>query len=263
MSVAIPALTSATSVQAQTANDGVVESDPTTAYRGPSNFSNGLFTTTNVTLQTGQVVASTQAFERSGPGVMLDQIVMKELSIQLEDSIDSYVLTEVLSAITQSPVSDSSSYTSTTLWGDVAEAKQTIALAPGVRWRPNSLFMNSNQVDYMEQLMGTDGRPVFMPDMATASNADDGDTGFCVQSLRVYRDDNIPVLSGNNQLIVSRPDTVALARGDMVPSVFTQTFAGTLSVVLNLRQYVAVVPRYPNANEVITGSTYVDTEAAS
>jgi hypothetical protein len=77
------------------------------------------------------------------------------------------------------------------------------------------------------------------------------------------RDDNIPTASGDNQLLVSRPATVVLLKGDPIPQVFTETLANNLSVILNLRQYVCVIPRYPNATQVITGSNYPSSATAT
>lgn len=252
--VQVPNFTSTVTVNGQVENSGVSETDPGTGYLDGGSLP--LFTA-NVSLQTGQVVASTQAFERSGPGYTLDQWVMRELTAILEDAVDLYTLQTVIAAITNSATSDTASWSTTAFWADVSKAKFSIATTNGTRYRPTHLFMNSNEVDKVEEQVDDDHRPIFTPDWATNTNADDGDTGYNIQSLRVMRDDNIPILSGNNQLIVSRPATVVLMRADPVPSVFVQTLANSLSVIMNLRQYVSVIPRYPNASQVITGSTYV------
>jgi len=262
MSVQVPTFSGPVLVTNQPANTGVSEIDPTTGYTEAGSLP--LFTP-NVSLQTGQVVASTQAFERGGPGYTLDQWVMAELAAVLEDAVDTYTITQVLAAITQSPVTDSAGYTIALLWADVALAKQNIAQLAGTRYRPTHLFLPSGQIDLIEQAVDSEQRPIFVPiyDWTAINNQDDGDTGYSIQSLRIMRDDNIPVKSTYNQLLVSRPATVVLLKGDPIPQVFTETLANNLSVILNLRQYVCVIPRYPNATQVITGSNYPSSATAT
>ena len=266
MVVQVPSFSGPVNVANQVANTGVAETDPTTAYL--TSGSQPLFNA-NIELLTGQVTASTQEFERVGPGYTLDQWIMSELSVFLEDAVDSYTLSTVLAAITNSPVDDTVTASITQFWGDVATAKQTIATTAGTRYRPTHLVVPSPVVDWLEMQVDDDHRPIFVPiyDWSAINNQDDGDTGYSVQSLRLFRDDNIPTASHNSdtcfQLLVSRPSTVVLMRGDPMPSVFVETVANSLSVILNLRQYACAIPRYPNATEVITGSTYVDTLAAS
>lgn len=260
VAVQVPNFTTGVQFAAQTANTGVVESDPATGFLKGGSLP---FFTLNVHLIAGQFTVSQQLFERGGmQGFTFDQMLMKGAVPTLVDQVDTQVLTEVLAKITQSPVTDSSAYSVSGFYTDVAQAKQDIATLNGTRYRPTHLFMPSNQVDKLEEQVDDDHRPIFAPDWATMSNKDDGDTGYNVQSLRIWRDDNIPASSSNSQLLVSRPDTVLVFDGEITPFVYTQTWANDLSVVVNLRKYMATVSLYPNGTQVITGSAYPTSASA-
>jgi hypothetical protein len=76
-------------------------------------------------------------------------------------------------------------------------------------------------------------------------------------SVLWYTADAIPASSSNTQLIISSPDeSVALFEGEPILSVFPETAASSLEVLLNLRAYVLAVIRYPNGSAVITGNAY-------
>jgi hypothetical protein len=259
MTVQVPDFASASGIAAQTQNTAVEELDPTTAYRAPGSLP---YFDANVSTQTGQVTASTQTFERGGQmGYTFDLIVRDQLHADLYASCDNFALTTVIADITASPVTDATApLTITNFWKDVAKAKQSVATAAGVNWRPTHLFAPSPVVDYIEEQVDAQGLPVFLPgnfgDYAANLNKDDGDSGYSVQSLHWMRDDNIPVSGADFQLLVGRPDSVLVFDGDQIFDCFVQTDAQDLSVLFNMRQYIAVVPLNANGHCVITGAAY-------
>ena len=77
-------------------------------------------------------------------------------------------------------------------------------------------------------------------------------------NLLWFTDDTIPASGSNTQLIVSAPEeAVVLAESDTpILSVFPETYAQGLDVVVNLRSYAAAVTRHAAGTATIVGPAY-------
>ena len=138
------------------------------------------------------------------------------------------------------------------------------------------LFTTSDLYSFVtRQVDATTNRPVvvpiFAPGFPIAIGADDGlhsdqrepkwarFTGTVLPGgVLWFTDDTIPASGSNTQLIIGAPDeAVILAENDTpILSVFPETFASSLDVVVNLRSYVAAVARHAAGTAVVVGNAY-------
>jgi hypothetical protein len=262
MQVAIPYFSTADAAAQQTELSGVSETDPTTAFQ-------------TGTLQTvsGQVTLTQQAHDRGYVGGgSLDQVIARELQQRLDEKIDVYTLTTVIAAA--GTVSGASSYSTANLYSDLASGREGITDTAGVRLRPTHLFTTSDLYSYVSRQVDDQHRPIvtpkFAPGLPFATGADDGRNGgadapkwarftgtVLPAGVLWFEDDNIPASGSNTQLLVSAPDqAVVLVEGEPILSVFPETFAPSLDVVLNLRAYVTAITRHASGTQAITGNAY-------
>lgn len=269
LSVIVPNFASMSGISVQAGeNQGLQETDPTTGYL-LSGAAPPYFAEKNVETVAGVVTMSQQMIDRTartfdplaGRIVSGQELVASQLTADLEEQRNLLTIKTVLAGIS-SPIDDSGSFGTASFWSDVAQAKQAIATTAGTAYKATHLFLPSPVVDKLAEQVDGDMRPIWTPDWATMSNADDADTGYEVQGLRIFRDDSIPSLDGNFQLLASRPKSVLVLTAPPVIQLIPQEFATTLSCVLRLRQYIAIVPLYPLAHEVITGDAYVTSLSA-
>jgi hypothetical protein len=257
MVVQIPNLTGASGVGVQVQLQGVTETNPTTGF-----LANGSapFFTANVSPLSGKITVSAQAFERGGDdAVTFDELIFRQLKADLEEVQNTQAIAAILLSLAGT-VTDSSSLTTTLFWGDLATAKQDISTASGVRAVASHIFASSDVVNWLQQQVDSEGRPIFTPDLPEVAAAHgtpelDANTGFVLQGCGLYVDDDIPTASTYPQVIVSRAADVLGFEGVPIPAVFSQTEAGHLSYVVTLRSYCAYVPLY-SSSAVLTGSAY-------
>lgn len=257
MQVAIPAITSPPSVSAQTEGDDVSDTTPTM----------GLITA-DVSSLDGQVEISQQYLDRAGPGIGGDQILFAQLREQLDQQVDELAIAAITA--NAQTVSNSGTFALATASGaggfinDIKKAKSLIRNTPGVRLNATHCFAVGDFTDYLVALADAQGRPWFMPhynDMKLPTKSlgmgkSDQDGYYNVASLMLMPDDNIPNNGDDIQIVVARPSIVSLLEGTAIPSIWPQSIAGSLLAIVGLRQYAAVIPRYPTGAAVITGSAY-------
>jgi len=251
LEVYLPSMTGPAAAGAQTENSGLDETDPT-----------GVYLSASLETIAGLVTVSQQLYDRGGQdGLGFDEIVGAQIKEQLDAQIDNYVLTQALA--NAGTVTDSSTGSITTLYTDVAAAREKLTDTAGTRLQASHLFTTSDLFGWATRQVDSSGRPILTPDSGAIVAAQAmGDPAFRSWSgvhlgqCRWHLDDNIPAVSGNTQLVVARPAEVFVWEGEPIPQVTPETGATTLSVVISLRSYVAAIPRYQKAVAVIGGSAY-------
>jgi negative regulator of sigma E activity len=270
MEAYIPAFSSTTAAAQQTEGSGVTETDPSTQLQGAP-----------VVTISGQITLSQQLHDRGyAGGGSLDSIIGKQIGQQLEQSVDVYVLGQVVGGIpgagvildSVAPVSGNASIPN--LYKDTALAREQITDVAGVRIRPTHIFSTSDLFSNITRQVDSSNRPIVTPQyhekLPVVTGLDDGLTDGAVPAWARYSglvwpgnvlwflDDNIPASGSNTQIIVSAPDeaVVLLESPDPVLTVFPQTLGGNLQVIVNLRKYVCVINRHAAGSATITGNAY-------
>ena len=264
MQVYLPYFTSGTGVTAQTEGQAVAETDP------------GLGLQASGAVQTlaGQITLTQQVQDRAASGGgSFDRVMGEQLLEQLDQQVDVYTLTQALAAA--STVIGNSSFSMSGLYQDLARGREQLTDMGGTRLRPSHLFTTSDFYSYVTRQIDTSGRPILQPwftpgvpleDMGSTDDERDGPnwsrfTGNVLPgSLLWFTDDNIPTFGTTNetQLIISSPqDSVLLLEDDPVMTAFPETnLAGSLEVILTLRQYTAVIVRHAFGTASVTGVAY-------
>jgi len=259
MEVAIPAVSTAPSVTAQTEGSPVSDTDPVMTLL-----------TDSVQPFSGQIQVSQQYLDRAGPGIRGDQVLFAQLKEMLDAQIDVLAITQILA--TAQAVMDNNAFTLTTtsgvggFLGDVKKARSLIRNTPGVRLNATHCFALGDFTDYITAYADAQGRPVFSPCLddnrlpirSVGDQNGEGYTGYIVSGLALFSDDNLPALGTTSelQILVARPDTVSLFEGTPIPYLYPPSIAGSLLAVLGLRSYAAVIPTHPTGAAIITGSAY-------
>jgi hypothetical protein len=264
MQVYVPAFSSTTSVTQQTEGQAVAETDPSTSLLGSG----------AVQTVAGQVTLTQQIHDRAFTGGgTFDRLVGKQLRQQLDQQVDVYCLTQALA--NANVVSGMSVFSISGVYQDQAAARENLADTAGTRLRPTHVFSTSDFYSYVTRQIGTDNRPIVVPTFAPgfpiAVGADDNDqenvpvwsrfTGTVMPGGTLwFTDDNIPSYGTTNetQVIVGAPaDSVILMEDEPILTAYPQSnLAGSLEVVLILREYVAAVVRHTNGIATISGVGY-------
>lgn len=268
MEAYVPAFGSAAGAAQQTEGSGVTETDPSTALQGAP-----------VVTITGQITLSQQLHDRGyAGGGSLDAVIGRQITQQLEQSVDTYVLAQVIAQAT--PVTDATAPASGTfipnLYKDIALGREAITDTAGTRLRPTHIFSTSDQFSFITRQTDSTFRPIVLPQQAPGMplrvGADDGQNGangllpkwsrftglIWPGDVLWFTDDNIPASGSNTQILVSAPDeaVLLLESPDPVLTVFPQTLAGNLQVIVNQRKYVSAITRHASGTAVITGGAY-------
>jgi len=253
MTIQIPKLTSASGVATHVDNTNVQETDPATGFLASGSAP---FFTANLSAVAGQVLVSAQAFERGGnDAVAFDEIVYRQLAKDLDEQQDALAITALLTSLA-STTTDSSAITPTLAWNDIATAKQSIATKAGVHRIASHLFVSSTFAGWIQSLVDDSHRPLFLPDDVNAAKDPlTENTGFLLQNLQMWIDDNLPLTSGQPTLLVTYPTDCLAFEGTPIPTVFEQPEAESLSYLISLRSYVCYVPLRASS-AAITGSAY-------
>jgi hypothetical protein len=206
--------------------------------------------------------------------------VFTELRQRLDQEVDLYALNQ---AITNGEaVTGETTYSTKGLYKDLALGREKLQDTAGTRLRPISMFTTSDLFNYAtRQVDATTERPILQPwyapprpDVAGGHPSAEGADSFdgedrpqwsrfasCVMpgGLLWMVDDNIPRVgtSDRTQILVSAP-SVAIMLVESAPllSVFRETKAAELEVIVNLKAYVAAVTRHKAGTAVISSSAY-------
>jgi len=235
-----------------------------------------------VVLKSGEILVSQPFLDRAGPGVAGDLVMFDQIHNQLDAQIDEYAIKQTISAGAVQAVTNNGTFSLTAavgslpgvggLLGDLKHGKSKLADTAGVRLRGTHMFASSDICDYIAAWADAQGRPVFSPDFTAnrlpiRSDGDslaEGFTGYVLVGLALFAEDQIPNsgTTSNQQILVSRPETVLHMEGAVIPFVYPPTVAGSLEAVLGVRQYVATIPRYPSGTAIVGGSAYASSTFA-
>jgi hypothetical protein len=257
LQVNVPSFTSTTSVGEQTENSGVDIADPS-----------GTYLTAAVVPLVGAVFASQQLYDRGGQdGLSFDTILGLQLKEQLDQQVDSYVLSQALAS--PGSVTDSSSFSISALYADLSKAREQMQDTAGTRLKGTHAFFTSDLWGHITSQVDDSHRPIILPAftaepwaslVAAGDPKGEGWAGHVLPSgLAVFEDNSIPASGSDTQIIVARPHEVLMLEGDPIPIAYPETGAATLSVIVGLRAYVATIVRYPKAIQTISGSAYGST----
>lgn len=270
MQIYVPTFSSAAAAAQKNEGSPVTETDPGTALQGAA-----------VVEITGQVTLSNAAHDRAWDGGgTFDALVHKQIRQQLDQSVDVYALTQAIASA--GTTTNNSAWTANSLvnfFTDLATAREGVTDTAGVRLWPTRLFTTSDMFDYVTHIFTTGGQPAGVNLMQTVPGIPmDGDrddpskqddwsrfTGLILPgSLPWFLDDNIPTTGGTanlTQVVVSatQESLILLEDPDPIMSVFEDSVAGNLQVILNAREYAALVTRHASGTQVISGTAYPST----
>ena len=263
MNIYMPAVQGAAGVGTQTEGNGVTETDPTFGY-----ISAGLNT------EAGQVIVTQQLLDRAGPGVQFDRIIFDQLVRDYNPKIDAFVLAAALA--TAGSISYTGSWAFAAAPGTAsfvskaAGAINAVETTAGTVMSPTHMFLQTSRWNFIESVGALSGdgslHPLVVPSRNGPFNAIssqqgdgsvpyEGDTGYKILGLPVYKDLNIPApTTGADQAVICNAQEVWFFEGPRVPRVIPQTFAQNLQVLLQLYAYVAVIVRYPKAVQTVNGT---------
>ena len=263
LQVYLPYFSSATGVTAQVEGQGVNEVDPGLAFQASG----------NVETLAGQITLTQQMQDRAASGGgTFDRVIGDQLMEQLDQQVDVYTITQ---ALANAPVVvGNSSYSTGGFYQDLARGRELLTDTAGTRLRPSHVFTTSDFYSYVTRQVDNSQRPILQPwftpgvplqDMGSTDDERDATnwsrfTGNVLPgSLLWFTDDNIPTFGTTNetQIIISSPqDSILLLEDDPVLTAFPETIAGSLEVLLTLRQYTAAVVRHSSGTASVTGVAY-------
>jgi hypothetical protein len=264
MQIYVPVWTGTDKIAKQTDGGSVTETTPTTGLEGAK-----------LELLTGQVIITQQLLDRAvtGGGGGFDELIGRELSERLAQETDLYALNEAISK--GEAVTGETTHSTKGLYKDLALAREKLTDTAGTGLRPTHLFSTSDIYSFASrQVDATTERPILQPwfapgfPISTGADAFDGGpkpawscfTGTIMPGgVLWFTDDNIPRVgtSERTQLIVSAPAVaLVLCEGAPVISAFRETRAAELEVIVNLRDYVAVITRHAAGSAIISGGAY-------
>jgi hypothetical protein len=259
LQVNVPSFTGATASGQQSESSGVDTNTPT-----------GSSLTQSVVTIAAAVPISQQLYDQGGmTGMGFDQIVVAQLRNSIDSQVDLYAINQIISG-TSSTITDNSAFSIANFYADVAKARESLADTAGTRVKATHTFSTTDIFSYITHQVDDQHRPIVTPDWAAepwsslkaqGDSAGDGWLGHILPGdMAWFSDDNIPALGSNTQIIVSRPNSVLTFESDIVSFAYPENGATTLTVMVGVREYAAVVARFPNAHSVITGTAYALTE---
>ena len=270
MEVYVPTFSSASGVAQKAEGAAVTETDPSAALQGAA-----------VAEITGQVTLSMAAHDRAwAGGGTFDALVHAQLRQQLDQQIDVYALTQAIASA--GTTTNNVTWTANSIapfLTDLASGREGLTDTAGVRLWPTRLISTSDFFSYVSHLAATSGQAAivtsqYVPGLPLDGDRDDPNerdawsrfTGVVMPgALPWFLDDNIPTAGGtanNTQVIVSatQESLILLEDPNPVLSVFEQSgVAGNLQVILNAREYAALITRHASGTQVITGTAYPST----
>ncbi len=220
-----------------------------------------------VTTVAGQQVFAMQLLDQSP--VNMDEIIFADLIADLATKVDVYVLTKASIGILNVSSINAVTYTDASptvpeLYPKVADAIQQIhtnRILPA-----QAILMHPRRWAWHLAALDSSNRPLVVPNPQGPTNAFAGMTDVraegsvgTLQGLPVYLDPNVPINLGGStnedRVIVARWDDLYLWEGAMRTRVLFETDADTLSVRLQVWEYLAFMgSRYPKSIAVISGT---------
>lgn len=251
--VALPSYGLTVSVPGVTSGAPVTKMASENTDPGSSNFS-AAYITQPVNTYYGYTEISQALYDRSGP-TKFDEVVHAQLQASLDADVDQAVIAAMIAGattnLTRATFTDMSS-----LWSDVNKAAASLDTTAGTLLPATHAFLPPTSFRWFASQVDSEKRPIWTPDGSSEPDPNSGFTGYRIASTAVYTDGSIPASGSDAQFIVANPGSTLLLRGEPYLSVVPQTDASTLSVLVRLYQYAAVIVRYPSAAATISGAAY-------
>lgn len=258
MELYLPAVLGPAGVDSQTEGDSVDETDPTFGYLNST-----------LTTLAGEVTVSQQMLDRAGPDFEFDRMIFDQLNRDYAPKLDKLVLTAALANATSQTYNGSFAITSVSasggLYGQIAQAKNSLETTEGTVLNANAVFMTPTRWNYIASFADGEGRPLVVPSAAGPFNAVtsgggnapfEGATGYEIQGVPISKDANIPNsgTTSNDQILVTDTREIYVWESQQVNRVIPQTLASTLQVIIQTYGYVGCIPRYQAGTVAINGS---------
>jgi hypothetical protein len=255
MTAYMPAVQSKAGVGTQPSEGSAFgEVDPTVGYL-----------TGSLVTKMGNVVVTQQLLDRAGPNFEFDRMIFDQLQRDYNAQVDAYSITTALA--TAGSITWASGYTLPALVSKIGGANNAIETTNGTVMSATHIFMQPSRWNFAEAA-GIDGsnRPLIVPNQSGPYNAFgsgnqtgkveyEGDTGYKILGLPVFKDLNIPTpTSGADQVIVGNLREVYVYEGPTVTRALPQTLGNNLQVILQLYAYVTEIVRYQAAVQTVTGA---------
>ncbi len=256
-----PGFTSGNSFGAgtQNENDGVTTSDATGGF-----WSDPI----NVETFSGLIIASQQLLDRGGydgQGGNFDAIAAAEMWEQAKAEWDIYVINQAIANATV--VTQTAALSFPLLLANLTAGRENMSNTAGYYGKATHVFSTSNVTEWAFKQVDSEQRPIIVPDAASliaASPAgqigtDTTFTGVWLNRQPWYEDDNIPLASGNQQVLLVDTNEVFTWKSP-TPSVVChpETSSTSLSVVIRSHFYGASAVRHLAAVQQITGNGYAN-----
>ncbi len=255
-SINFPKLATGTATAEQSDGGSVQKTDATTDK-----------VTAAVTTIAGQQVFAMQLLDQSPTN--FDEVVFADLIADLATKVSTYVLSKASIGILN--VSGINAVTYTDASPTVPEAYPKVA--DGIQQihtnrflPPQAVLMHPRRWAWHLAALDSSNRPLVVPNPQGPTNAfagmqdvrSEGSVGI-LQGLPVYVDPNVPINLGGgtneDRIIIARFDDLYLWEGALRTRVLFETDADTLSVRLQVWEYLAFMGnRYPKSVSVISGT---------
>lgn len=259
LAVHVPRFTGGASagVSAESASLTTFELDPS-----------GADATTPIITIAGQVTTSQQTIDRGNlpGGFTFDTFVYAQLRQSYDSVLDQYVIQQALNGGANLTGSTSGATWMANYYQDLRSAREALEDTAGNRIYPTHVFSDPDIFNYATDQLDGQNRPILIPQFAPGNplwpNEDvekwQQFTGVVLPAnLMWFIDPNVPASGSDTQIIVSKPDTIALWEGDdPIVRVVPAPQAGTLQATIQLYNYVAAVPIYPGATASVSGAGY-------
>lgn len=220
-----------------------------------------------VTTIAGQQVFAIQLLDQS-PG-NVDEVVFADLTADLAVKVDAYVLNKAAIGILNVTGLNAVTYTDATptvaeLYPKVADGIQQVHTNRFLP--PQAHVMHPRRWAWHLAALDSSNRPLVVPNAQGPQNAFAGMTDVraegsvgTLQGLPVYSDPNVPINLGagtnEDRIITARFDDLYLWESEIRTRVLFETDADTLSVRLQVWEYLAFMGhRYPKAISVVAGT---------
>lgn len=185
---------------------------------------------------------------------------MTDLLNDLAVKVDTYALASNVAnarGILNVPGAGAQTYTSATptvagLYGALAQARTLVETTRFMS--PTAILMHPRRWSWLLAASDTANRPLIVPSTGGATNAvgtmtADVNTVGQVGSLLglpVYVDASMPLVGGQDQIVVFRPEDITLYESVPRAEAFRETYAPSLGIYLRVFEYVAIgSERYP------------------
>lgn len=258
MAVNIPSFTTTASagVQASGENTAIAETDPSGA-----NLQSTLLPIA------GQLTISQQLHDRAWDGGgSFDVIIGQQIKQQLDETVDKYVLSQAIAAGVAVTGSAQATSFMADFYGDIGDCRNQLTDTAGTKLRGTHVFTTSDLYSYATRQLDGQNRPVvipmFTPGAPVFLDGQDKDrwwgfTGTIMPgTLFWFTDDNIPAQGNNTQIIVSAPEYIVTWEGAPALKVWPETLANQMSVVVQLYEYIACIPRYGASTAYTSSNVY-------